>query len=75
MSKLLLLWILSLSATILLFIDDIAGVDTEDARGVVIANSGMITGKFSWPLLAFFALIFLCTTLLLIFTAFKSMRK
>ena len=58
--------------SVLLFIDDIAGVDTENGEGLVTANSGMITGRYSWPLLIFFGATFLTTSLILII---KSGRK
>lgn len=68
-------WVISLLLTVLLFIDDIAGVDTENGEGLVIANEGMITGRFSWPLLTFFGAIFLITTFTRITASFITKRK
>ena len=34
-----------------MFLDQIAGIETEDAGGTVITVSGNITGKYCWPIL------------------------
>ena len=72
MKLLRIIWIGSFILTLLLFIDDIAGVDTENGEGLVVANEGLITGKYSWSLLIFFGATFLITSLIL---AIKSSRK
>ena len=61
------LWLFSLIAGVLLFIDDIAGVDTENGEGLVVANNGLVTGSLSWPLLGLAGMIFVATSLILVF--------
>ncbi|MBI1857413.1 hypothetical protein HY003_02650 [Candidatus Saccharibacteria bacterium] len=59
-------WLGSILAGILLFIDDIAGTDVENGEGLVVANKGLLTGIYSWRLLALTGMVFLITSLLLV---------